>query len=229
MNRRAFISAATASIFCATRYGFSHSLPPADSEEDSYAIYSLLLTSSKREVYDQSKLWLIGETTLAPDPPKLLTHDDPPLPPILRAMNALNKSSQPLDMQPPTELLSDAQQAIEDYKENRTAPLRLERRFRLPKKYLILSSLEQQQYFDLHPPVITSDWHPDPTAYLRFRNADGIDSFSRIGFNRDRTFAMAFLETNGGGCGVSSWKTFVKTNSRWTKLKCESTGIALCS
>jgi hypothetical protein len=228
MDRRAFISSATASIVCATSRGFCHSLPSGKGEEDTYAIYSILLISSKKDVYDQSKLWLIGETTLTPDPPKLLTQDDPPLPPLLRAMNASKKPS-PLELQPPTELLPDAQEAVEDYKKNRRAPLRIERRFHLPRKYLILSSLEQQQYFDLHPHATPSDWHPDPATFAKFRKAGGIDSFSQVCFNHDRTFAMAYLDSNGGGCGMSSWKTFLKTKGRWMILRYESTGIAVCS
>ena len=229
MDRRAFISFASASIFCSTRYGFCHSLSSAESEEDPYTIYSLLLTSSKREVCDQSKLWLIGETTLTPPPPKLLTYSDPPLPPLLRAMRAFNEPSQPLELRSPTEFLSDAQEAIEDYKQNRRGQLRLEPRFHLPRKYLILSSLEQQQYFDLDPHVVTSDWRPDPAVYAGFKKANGIDSFSQVCFNRDRTFAMVFLASNGGGCGTSSWKILAKTDNHWTKLKLESTATEICS
>jgi hypothetical protein len=39
---------------CATRYGLCHASP--DSEEEPYVIYSILLTSSNRELCDQSKL-----------------------------------------------------------------------------------------------------------------------------------------------------------------------------
>ena len=229
MDRRAFIAFASASMFCTTRSGFCHSLSSAEVEEDPYTIYSLLLTSSKREVCDQSKLWLIGESTLTPTPPKLLTPSDPPLPPLLRAITAFNKPSQPLELRPPTEFLSDAQEAIEDYKANRRGQLRLEPRFHLPRKYFILNSLEQQQYFDLHPHLVTSDWRLDPTAYARFKNANSIDSFSQVCFNRDRTFAMVFFASNGAGCGTSSWKILAKTNDRWAKLKLESTATEICS
>ena len=60
---RGYIVLAMQSI---NRHGF------ADREDESYAIYSVLLTSSQREVCDQSKLWLIGNTTVTPDPPRLL-------------------------------------------------------------------------------------------------------------------------------------------------------------
>jgi hypothetical protein len=42
MNRRSFICSATASILCATHYGLCHGF--ADREDESYAIYSVLLT-----------------------------------------------------------------------------------------------------------------------------------------------------------------------------------------
>ena len=116
MDRRSFIFSATSSILCATRNGLCHAL--ADSEEESYAIYSLLLTSSKREVCDQSKLWLIGDTTVTPDPPNLLTQTEAPLPPLIRAMNAANH--QTLELLPPPDLLSDAREAIEDYRDRKS-------------------------------------------------------------------------------------------------------------
>jgi hypothetical protein len=227
MNRRFFICSATSSILCATRYGLCHAF--ADSEEEPYAIYSVLLTSSKREVCDQSKLWLIGNTTVTPDPPSLLTQTEAPLPPIIRAINAANRPSQTLELQPPPDLLSDAREAIEDYRQNGEVPVRLERKFRLPGKYLILSGAEQQQYFDLHPHVITSDWRPDATACARFRKANGIDSLSRVCFNQARTFAMVFLHSDRGGCGTGCWKTFAKTGSLWSKLKCQSTTTSVCA
>ena len=225
MDRRSFIFSATSSILCATRNGLCHAL--ADSEEESYAIYSLLLTSSKKEVCDQSKLWLIGDTTVTPDPPNLLTQTEAPLPPLIRAMNAANH--QTLELLPPPDLLSDAREAIEDYRQNGRVPVRLEHKFRLPRKYLILSEAEQQQYFDLHPHIITSDWRPDATAYARFRKANGIDSLSRVCFNQARTFAMVFLDSEGGGCGTACWKTFARTGGLWTKLRCESTATSVCA
>lgn len=76
------------------RHGF------ADREDESYAIYSVLLTSSKREVCDQSKLWLIGNTTVTPDPPRLLPQTEAGLPPIFRAINAANYPLQALELQP---------------------------------------------------------------------------------------------------------------------------------
>ena len=227
INRRSFICSATASILCATHYGLCHGF--ADREDESYAIYSVLLTSSKREVCDQSKLWLIGNTTVTPDPPNLLTQTEAPLPPIFRAINAANYPSQALELQPPPDLLSDAREAIEDYRQNGEVPFRLERKFRLPRRYLILSKAEQQQYFDLYPHVITSDWRPDRTAYARFRKANGIESLSRVCFNQARTFAMVFLHSEGGGCGTARWKTFAKTGDLWTKLKCRSTATSVCA
>lgn len=109
-------------------------------------------------------------------------------------------------------LTQKVKQAIEDYKAKNEVPERLKPIFNIRAKYLLLGRTEYRRFFAGAENLI-KQWE---RYYKKYPNAPGYLSVSRVGFNREMTEALVYIELHCGSlCADGRFKMLGKEKEGW--------------
>ncbi len=169
--------------------------PPApDRLPDTYQIYSLLMPGQVFTDMDSGQPWAISDTTV--------NEDD---------MNP--KLAPEATLQPPADNPRAFREAVNDYNQRKKERLALTRRFKLPRGYVLLSSVDTAQFRAARTSM-------DATSGMKSAYADylGITYFSEVYFNVAQTAALVYvLNWCGNFCAQAEWVYLEKQNGTWVR------------
>lgn len=178
---------------------------PAGEEQDTYAIYSLLLNSEQGQ---PARSWMFDPVTTA------LAADEPCVPADPPPPGAILEGNPHLDIHPPEdqqrrfgEMLDDFDQHCHDSFRLRAGLFRTRRPVRV---------LTERQAVDFGQDIASGD---PKLLERRWPGASGLRSFSRVYFNSDHTVAMVHESTYCGLlCGTWEWQVLERTPEGWRIL-----------
>lgn len=102
------------------------------------------------------------------------------------------------------------QDTINDYQAKKVESRKLENSFTVSGKVVFLSEEEETQLFRNG----LDGWNK---FYKKYPEANGIITFSRVGFNKERTQALVYVGIGCGGlCGDGSFMFLEKINGKWS-------------
>lgn len=185
---------------------------PPDRADDSYAIYSLLLTSGPIEWRDaRRKQWLLEATTQAE-----------PLGSECHPMGGYTSMDPHYAVQPPAERKSELHELLEDFDRHCHDVLQLEAgRFHLALPVRLLDRAMQETYRREQP-----DWRPDGHAPPELTNGAGLHRFTQVYFNAHHTMAMVQQGMFCGGlCGNWTWVVLERRDGAWHVLPWQTTSV----
>ena len=176
---------------------------PADRTEESYRIYSQLI--SGREFLGSGgprEPWLIADTTLTQ----------------IQTMDPRTA------IKPPDARLKEFKELLDDYDRHCNERIHLTHdALKLPKSFFLLNEAQQHefaQYQELRH-VLSNDALALVAANAaEYKGASGIGSFSQVYFNKHHTLAMVYKAWSCGQlCGQYSWNVFELQNGVWKQLR----------
>lgn len=176
---------------------------PADRAEDSYRIYSQLISGIEfRGSGEPHEPWLIADTTLT----QIQTMDP--------------RTS----IKPPDVRLKEFRELLDDYDRHCNQRIHLTHEaFKLPTSFFLLNEAQQHEFaqYQEFRHVLSNDALALATAHAaEYKDASGIASFSQVYFNKRHTLAMVFKAWSCGGqlCGQYSWNVLELQNGVWKQL-----------
>lgn len=118
---------------------------------------------------------------------------------------------------PPLFPLSQSRrEAVEDYKTKNENPVKLKAKFEVKPECLLLSDRAFHTFFS-GPPVYKSIMDGWQKYYKRYPTSRGYIRLSRIGFNREMTEALIYVELDCGElCAYGRFKLLSKEGDRWS-------------
>ena len=103
-------------------------------------------------------------------------------------------------------------ETIEDYKSKNRKPHKLSPRLSVKVRYVLVDADEIRGFFKGKGPAGWEDF------YKKYPTSGGFLTFSRVGFNSDKTQALVYQSHNCGGlCGEGSCLLFVKKDGAWVE------------
>ena len=156
---------------------------PADRRPDTYAIYSAVLTRPSLSHADSNQQYLIRDYSgpmMEQDPTNCIT--------------------------PPEIYRSEFSEALADRVAQRAAMYQLERAFKIPKPYTLITEDQVKQFQALRGgPLSTTE------GVKEFRGATDIILLGKVYFDRKRKLAVVYTWAWCGGlCACGSWRVFTK-------------------
>jgi hypothetical protein len=176
---------------------YSSSPPSSDKtrqqgiEDEEYAVYSALINASLND--ENRNRPLVIEETPSPwigfiDEERASFYDD------------LKKSSPAL-----------LAETVDDLQAKNKESHKFERRFDIGRPYLLISEKELEDIFQEGG---GGGWDE---FFQKYPQARGFATFSRVGFNQEKTQALVYQAHSCGGlCGGGSYVLLVKSNGVWT-------------
>ena len=162
--------------------------PRAD--DDTYAVYSAVLAHPVWDHVDHDALLLIAEDTGATyggmEPTKCI--------------------------QAPQKYHKQMEEVLTDYAGRKSAPVKLQPRFRILRPFRLLTSAECEQFVQFR----FRGKEPSPELTRLFAQTPDLIRLSQVFFNRDHTLAMVLVSNYCGGlCGGERWRILLKRNGSW--------------
>jgi hypothetical protein len=103
-------------------------------------------------------------------------------------------------------------ETIEDYKARNRKPHKLSPRLSVKVRYALVDAGEIAGFFKKNGPAGWKDF------YSKYPTSGGFITFSRVGFNSDKTQALVYQSRHCGGlCGEGSCLLFVKKDGAWVE------------
>lgn len=104
-------------------------------------------------------------------------------------------------------------ETVRDLKAKNEEPHRFTRRFNIKRRYVLVSKKEIDDLFSGKGGVLDG-WEK---FYRKYPQTRGFATFSRVGFNADKTQALVYQAHSCGGlCGGGSYILLTRTNGGWT-------------
>ncbi len=192
-----------ASFACATVPVHQPSLQPAVApagpiENEEYAVYSALINNSIRDSD--------ADERRSEDADRLLVINEQPS--IWSGFADENADKFFAELK---ESSPDLQaEAVNDLRAKSDGHQKLERRFDIEQKYVLVSDEEIEDYFKQS---VGGGWK---AFYQKYPNSGGFVTFSRVGFNADQTQALVYQSHHCGGTwGGGSYLLLTKKNGAW--------------
>jgi hypothetical protein len=102
-------------------------------------------------------------------------------------------------------------ETVNDLKAKNNEHHRFTRRFNITRRYVLIS---EKDIDDLFRKGVGDGWEK---FYRKYPKTDGYATFSRVGFNAEKTQALVYQAHGCGGlCGGGSYILLTKTNGVWT-------------
>jgi hypothetical protein len=169
---------------------------PHSGQQDSYAIYSLLLTGALWKNLDpsQTERWAVAGTTVnAAD-----------INPALAPEAAL---------QPPQDHPKWFADAVRDYNARKNQRLSLIRDFQVDRPYVLLTPSEVAEFQS-----IRTSMNAGSTLQQKYSGIPGITYFSEVYFNPAHTGALVYmLDWCGNLCSQAQWFYLEKQDGHWVR------------
>lgn len=118
---------------------------------------------------------------------------------------------------------------MESYNEKNLKPAKLKRNLKLNKDYTFISQSELNKFlvegrklYDEMDPKPVNELHADMVVWKPFLNTyktRGCYSLSRVGFSKDKKFALVLAHFNSGISGDAAYFLFEKINDEWNNPK----------
>ncbi len=169
---------------------------PNSGQQDSYAIYSLLLPGPLWKNLDpsQTERWAIAGTTVS------AADINPALAPEAA-------------LQPPQDHPKWFADAVRDYNARKNQRLSLIRDFQVDRPYLLLTPTEVDEFQSARTSVNATS-----TLRQKYSGIPGITFFSQVYFNPARTAALVYmLDWCGNLCSQAEWIYLEKQDGHWVR------------
>jgi hypothetical protein len=158
-------------------------------EEEEYAVYAALINDNSREEKANHLLVIREQPVLW----------DGSIPDEKETFFADLKKSAPALMA----------ETVDDLRARSTEQFVFTRRFNIKHRYVLISEQEINATFD----KMGRGWEK---FYRKYPGSEGFVTFSRVGFNRDRTQALVYQAYScGGTCGGGTYYLLTKENGIW--------------
>jgi hypothetical protein len=103
-------------------------------------------------------------------------------------------------------------ETVNDLKAKNNEHHRFTRRFNIKRRYLLVSGKVIDDLFSKNG--VGGGWEK---FYQKYPETRGYATFSRVGFNADKTQALVYQAHSCGGlCGGGTYRLLIKTNGVWT-------------
>ena len=159
-------------------------------EEEEYAVYSALINANTG---DENR-------------DRLLVINEQPSPWVGFLEEERDKFYEDLKKSSPELML----ETVEDLRAKNKEQHKFARHFDIKRRYILVSEKELDAFFKEG-----GGWWEE--FYRKYPKSTGIATFSRVGFNADRTQALVYQGHSCGGlCGGGSYLLLVKSNGVWT-------------
>jgi hypothetical protein len=173
-------------------------------ETAEYEVYSALLAEIAQNA---ETVLVVGNETWD----RLSTLD-----PEDRSRFALEKLVEGSNMPPLLPLSQSTKEAVEDYKTKNERPVELKAKFQLKAKSLLLSERPFHALFS-GPQVYKSLIEGWRNNYMKYPTSSGYIRLSRVGFNRQMTEALIYVERHCGSlCADGRFYLLAKEGNRWS-------------
>jgi hypothetical protein len=228
MNRRTFCAQAGITLASLTALAQKSLTPstesrpvpmPADRADDSYAIFSLLITVLQKT----TKEYLILNAT---ENPRSSTYNErpvaetkPPMTPIQRAM-----SGGGVLMNVSEDRMAQFNEAVKEFTIRDGVRVKLERKFNLRLPYRLMDSKHINEYSKLFEPQCLAPvkpWHLDSKLERKYIGRGPLIRISEVYFDHARTFglvhasSLGWNEGAGGSSCTVNWYAFEKREGTW--------------
>lgn len=189
---------------------------------DVYALWSVLIPVIQIQ---PGKGYMIADETAIPDGlPRAGTGEKET--PLAKAIRLSKQTGYEITV--PFQDMPAFSEALAEATLHRRERVRLERRFRLPKRYRLLAQTEVRAYFDLSPASTVLGWRPDPKTARFYKGWNEISSISPPFFSRSRDFAMIWASTHSG-CSEAGWFFFKRTEEGWKRVNWATQVVSFCA